>query len=242
MLTHLFPPKLTSAICRTTQTLHQTCINLQAQLDQLQKVKDNKTLHQLTIGQRVWLEGRNLHIRGPAKLLPKRYGPFQIRQKIGNIAYCLELPASLKVHDVFHIDLLTPHKEMEEYGQAYMRPPPITVQSEEEYKVESILQARRKGPNDSLEYKVHWKGYPSADDLWVTHDDLHSPELLKEFYDQGGKVLQDKRRHTKLRKVISSLSCLPQTISTPSSPKSSITKKHPPTTPCVKFKEVPYTQ
>ncbi len=137
------------------QTLHQTRIDLQAHLDHLQKVKDNKTPPQLTIGQRVWLEGRNLHIRGLAKLLPKRYGPFQVKQKIGNVAYHLDLPASIKVHDVFHIDLLTPYKEMEEYGQAYTRPPPIMVQSEEEYEVESILQARCKGPSDSLEYKVH---------------------------------------------------------------------------------------
>jgi hypothetical protein len=47
----------------------------------------------------------------------------------------------IKVHDVFHIDLLTPYKETEEYSQAYTRPLPITVQSEEEYEVELILQA-----------------------------------------------------------------------------------------------------
>jgi chromodomain-containing protein/p58 integrase-like protein len=157
-------------------------------------VKDDKRPPQLTVGQRVWLEGRNLHIRGPAKLLPKRYGPFPIMQKIGNVAYRLQLPPSIKVHDVFHIDLLTPYKEMEEYGQAYTRPPPITVQSEEEYEVESILQAQHKTPGDSLKYKVHWKGYPSADDLWVPHEDLHSPDLLKEFYAQGGKVQTVKRR------------------------------------------------
>jgi hypothetical protein len=104
-------------------------------------VKDNKMPPQLAIGQKVWLEGRNLHIRGPAKLLPKRYRPFQIMQKIGSVAYRLDLPPLIKVHNVFHIDLLTPYKETEEYGQAYMRPPPITVQSEEEYKVKSILQA-----------------------------------------------------------------------------------------------------
>jgi len=124
------------------QTLHQTRTDLQARLDHLQKVKENKSPPQLTIGQWVWLEGCNLHVRGPVKLLPKRYGPFQVKQKIGNVAYHLDLPASIKVHDVFHIDLLTPYKETEEYGQAYTRPPPITVQSEEEYEVESILQAR----------------------------------------------------------------------------------------------------
>src|SRR5258708_28103050 len=239
--TDLIPDTVPAAQERI-QTLHQTCMDLQAWLDQLQKVKDNKTPPQLTIGQRVWLEGCNLHVRGPAKLLPKRYGPFQIKQKIGNVGYSLALPASIKVHDMFQIDLLTPYKEMEEYGQAYMRPPPITIQSEDEYEVESILQARHKGPSDSLEYKVHWTGYPSADDSWIPHNDLHSPELLKEFYDQGGKVLQDKRRRTRLRKIIFSLSCLPPTTSTPSSLKSSITRKQPPTTVSYRSKGAWYTQ
>jgi chromodomain-containing protein len=176
------------------QTLHKMQTELQKHLNLLQKAKDNKRPPQLMVGQRVWLEGHNLHIRGPAKLLPKQYGPFHITQKIRNVAYQLELPPSIKVHDVFHIDLLTPYKEMEEYGQAYTRPPLITVQSEEEYEVELILQAQHKGMGDSLKYKVHWKGYPSADDSWVPHKDLHSPDLLKEFYAQGGKVQAVKRR------------------------------------------------
>jgi chromodomain-containing protein len=190
------------------QTLQDTQAELQKCLEHLQMVKDNKRPPQLTIGQRVWLEGCNLHVKGPAKLLPKRYGPFQIMQKIGNAAYQLDLPPSIKVHDVFHIDLLTPYKEMEEYRQAYTRPPPITVQSEEKYEVKSILQARHKGLSDSLEYKDHWKGYPSADDSWVPHDDLHSPDLLKEFYTQGEKVLAVKRKQEWLQRLISSLLCL----------------------------------
>jgi hypothetical protein len=32
-----------------------------------------------------------------------------------------------------------PYKETEEYRQAYIRPPPITIQNKEEYKVESIF-------------------------------------------------------------------------------------------------------
>jgi chromodomain-containing protein len=205
-------------------------------------VKDDKRPPQLTVGQKVWLEGRNLHVRGPAKLLLKRYGPFAITQKIGNVAYQLQLPSSIKVHDVFHIDLLTPYKKTEEYGQAYTRPPPITVQSEEEYEVESILQARRKTPGDSLEYKVHWKGYPSADDSWVPHEDLHSPDLLKEFYAQGGKVQTVKRRRERLRRLILSLSCLPSTTAPTTPPL--VVKPHPSLqmkTPFDKYNERRYT-
>ena len=29
---------------------------------------------------------------------------------------------------------------------------------------------------------MHWKGYPVADQSWVDHKDLNTPELLKEYY------------------------------------------------------------
>jgi integrase-like protein/reverse transcriptase-like protein len=44
------------------QTLQKTQKELQEHLNHLQKVKDDKKPPQLTVGQRVWLEGRNLHI------------------------------------------------------------------------------------------------------------------------------------------------------------------------------------
>ncbi len=92
-------------------------------------------------GDQVWLEGRNLSIAGNKKLSPKRYGPFLITKKISPVAYKLQLPPSMKIHDVFHIVLLLPYKEMEAYGMPYTHPPPI-IDSEEEYKIEAILDAR----------------------------------------------------------------------------------------------------
>src|SRR5258708_9019666 len=131
---------------------------------------------------------------------------------------------------MFHIDLLPPYKETEEYRQTYMRPPLITVQSKEEYEVESNLQARQKG------------GYPSVDDSGIADEDLQSPDLPKEFYDQEGKVLQDKKRCTKLRRAINSLSCLLPTMNTISSLRSSSMETYPLMRQCNKSRGLPFTQ
>ena len=44
------------------------------------------------------------------KLSPRFVGPFKILQKIGEVAYKLELPENMKgVHNVFHVSMLRKH-------------------------------------------------------------------------------------------------------------------------------------
>ena len=59
--------------------------------------------------------------------------------------------------------------------------PNLIINNEEEYEIEAILDSRRKGRGCQLQYLVHWKGYPHSDDSWITHKDLHAPELLEDF-------------------------------------------------------------
>ena len=40
------------------------------------------------------------------KLFPKYCGPYKVLQKIGTMSYKLELPASSRVHLVFHVSCL----------------------------------------------------------------------------------------------------------------------------------------
>ena len=63
-------------------------------------------------GEQVWLEGRNLKTHHPTtKLAPRRYGPFRVDKKLSLVTYCLTLPLSMKIHPVFHVDLLTRYRE-----------------------------------------------------------------------------------------------------------------------------------
>jgi hypothetical protein len=159
-----FLPENTPAATDRLKDLSKSREQVQKLLENLQNKKDARKMTEMKVGDLVWLEGKNLHVKGTRKLLPKRYGPFQITERIGVIAYRLRLPESMKIHDVFHIDLLLPYKETEAYGPAYTRPPLDLIEGEEEYEIESIRDTRLKGRGRRRQYLVHWKGYPNSDD------------------------------------------------------------------------------
>jgi hypothetical protein len=50
-----------------------------------------------------------------------------------------------KIHDVFHVDLLTPYIETDFHSPNYTRPPPDLINEEEEYEVEQVLSSRHHG-------------------------------------------------------------------------------------------------
>ncbi len=133
-------------------------------------------------GDLVWLEGRHLRTNQPtAKLAPKRHGPFQIAQVMSPVNYRLKLPMQWSIHDVFHIDLLTPYRETDIHGSNYSRLAPDLVNDEEEYEVEAVLDTRRFGRGRKRQYLVKWKGYPDSDNEWVDHKNVHAPEAIREF-------------------------------------------------------------
>jgi hypothetical protein len=63
------------------------------------------------VGQWVWLR-LNSHTAiaikdgAPSKLQPKYYGPYEVIEKVGTLAYCLRLPSKARIHDVFHVVFL----------------------------------------------------------------------------------------------------------------------------------------
>ena len=114
------------------------------------------------------------------KLSPKYYGPYKVLQNIGTMAYKLELPASSRVHPVFHVSCLkkvigenipvqTIFPELDEEGKIILEP-------------EAVMETRtRQLRNRSIsEYLIKWKNLPTKDSTWEDENFIQKhPELLK---------------------------------------------------------------
>ena len=133
------------------------------------------------VGDKVWLEGRNLRLHYPTrKLAPQWEGPFEISHIISPLAYRLQLPLTWKIHDIFHAFLLSTYQETAEHGPNYVNPPPKEIEGEEEYEVAEILS--HWGPPGRHSYLVSWKGYSSAENTWEPEQNLqHTQTILKEY-------------------------------------------------------------
>ena len=134
-----------------------------------------------SVGDEVWLAGRNIRTIRPSKKLDyKFHGPFTITEVIGTQAYRLDLPKSLRIHPVFHVSLLEPH--LPRQGHTTTPPPPLEVDGEEEWEVEAVLDSKLRF--NTLQYLVKWAGYSDTHNTWVAAGDMQANELVAEFHEK----------------------------------------------------------
>ncbi|KIK18686.1 hypothetical protein PISMIDRAFT_14183 [Pisolithus microcarpus 441] len=97
-------------------------------------------------GDQVWLDSGNLCVQGQSpKVMPRRFGPFEIERVISPVAVRLHLPDMWCVHPVFHTGRLLPYHKTPEYGIPDPLPPPEVVDDKVEWEVESILNHKNTG-------------------------------------------------------------------------------------------------
>ena len=95
------------------------------------------------VGDKVWLEGRNLRLHYPMKKpAPRREGPLKISQVVSPLAYRLRLLPTWKIHDIFHASLLSTYRETAKHRPNFANPPPEEIDGKEEYEVADILSHR----------------------------------------------------------------------------------------------------
>jgi hypothetical protein len=99
------------------------------------------------------------------KLSERRVGPFKILERIGKLAYKLELPSTWKIHPVISIAHLERH-EHDEHGRTVPPPPPDIVDGNEEWEVKEVVRKRYNKRRKRWEYNIKWKNYGTEHNTW----------------------------------------------------------------------------
>ena len=145
------------------------------------------------VGDMVLLSTANLALpRNLTRKLARLYGgPFEVKERVGQGAYRLILPDSVRLHPVFNVSQLRPYRQSIATfpGRTQDPQPPVVVDGEEEYEVGEILshRERRIGRGTRREYLVQWLGYSSLHNTWEPLGNLqNSQEELQSYHERMG--------------------------------------------------------
>ncbi|QRW24234.1 Retrotransposable element Tf2 protein [Rhizoctonia solani] len=137
------------------------------------------------LGEEAWLNAKNVNLKTLSpKLTEQHLGPFRVIKKISDRAYRLELPPTMRIHNVFYVGLLSKVKQDKKHTFENC-PPPVTVDGEEEYKVEGITDAKER--NGKWFFQVKWKGYGSKENTWEPWENLKNAEKILRKYKEDMK-------------------------------------------------------
>jgi hypothetical protein len=144
-------------------------------------------------GDWVWLRLQHRSATGitlsrPNKLSPWFYGPYPVMERIGTIAYRLQLPPKAKIHDVFHVALL---KKFE--GEPRSITPLPSIQHDRVIPTpDKVIRARLN--RGDWEVLVSWQGKSPTSTTWekvaefkLAYSEIHLADNL--FLGEGGNVV-----------------------------------------------------
>ncbi len=134
------------------------------------------------IESKMFLNERNIvTARSFKKLNDKMLDSFQITESVDSF-YKLKLSETMRIHDVFHSELLRSAVDDSLPGQKNEPSRSIVINDEDEWKIDDILNFRRY--RRRLQYRVKWKSYDN-DLNWYNADDdefMNAQEVVDEFH------------------------------------------------------------
>ena len=141
------------------------------------------------------------------KLTGRKYGqqyvgPFEVLERVGKLAYRLDIPEHWKLHPIFTVAQLEPCPDPKDDPYKRPRPdhpPAVTVDADgERWDIERLLNRRitrrgRGGKGICTEYLIRWKGYGAEWDAWVNVKNMVAPDLIEEYERHAGRRLPADR-------------------------------------------------
>jgi len=151
---------------------------LEAQARQSKYVGGNDVAFE--VENKVWPLTRHFRTTRPSKKLDyERTGPYTVSKIINKNAYKLDLPKTMRNHNVFHVSQLD-HYTPPVIGQPSSEPHQVIVDDSEEWEVERIIDSKQR--YRKLHYLVQWAGYSHIRTSWETFKNLENAcELINKF-------------------------------------------------------------
>jgi hypothetical protein len=105
------------------------------------------------------------------KLGYKYYGPYRVLQRIGPVAYRLDLPEGTRIHPVFHVSALKA-----QIGPNHVVGSTLPEPMEEDGSTEPVRvlsrRRRRQGSRLETEVLIEWLGKPTDESTWELEADI----------------------------------------------------------------------
>ena len=108
------------------------------------------------------------------KLSPRYIGPYEITERIGLLAYRLDLPLELsRIHNVFHISML---RKYVPHHSHVIRPEPVQLQTDLTYAAEPVQilsrEVKQLRSKQIPLVKVQWQNQYREEATWEREDDM----------------------------------------------------------------------
>lgn len=135
-----------------------------------------------------WPTASLVDTRGRGKLGPRFYGSFQVLDKVGAVAYRIQLPSGARLHDVFHVGLLKPF-----VGTPLVTVPPLPPSRHGQICMEPETVVKGRLARGVYELLVQWKNAEAAAASWVPLTEFRrlypTFQLEDELLLRGGEML-----------------------------------------------------
>lgn len=180
----LLGPDMVSEMVEVVTQIHQWMQTVQNR--QKSYANQRRRMLEFTMGDQVFLKiapmKGMMRFGKKGKLSPRYIGPFTIIERIGNVAYKLDLPSSMsQVHNVFHVSMLRKYIGNPSH---VLRNEPMEIKPDltyEEKPIEIFQREIKQLRNKKIPWvKVLWRNQLTKEATWEREDEMRVkyPELF----------------------------------------------------------------